>query len=55
MVNGVLNSQGQIKDIIIAYAVEGYPLVANEGDIGYANNNSHGPLRLIIEEEVNVD
>jgi len=50
LVNGVKNSQGQIKDIIIAYAVEGYPLVANEGDIGYANNNSHGPLRLIIEE-----
>lgn len=50
LVNGVKNSQGQIKDIIIAYAVEGYPLVANEGDIGYANNNAHGPLRLIIEE-----
>lgn len=50
LVNGVKNSQGQIKDIIIAYAVEGYPLVANEGDIGYANNNAHGPLRLILEE-----
>lgn len=50
LVNGVLNSRGQSKDIILAYAVEGYPLVANEGDTGYANNNAYGPLRLIIEE-----
>ncbi len=50
LTNGVLNSQGQIKDIILAYAVEGYPLVPNEGDIGYANNNAYGPIRLIIEE-----
>lgn len=50
LVNGVLNSQGKIKNIIVAYAVEGYPLVPNEGDIGYANNNAYGPLRLIIEE-----
>ena len=48
--NGVLNSQGQIKDIILAYAVDGYPLVKNESDAGYANNNAYGPLRLIIEE-----
>ena len=48
--NGVLNSQGQIKDIILAYAVDGYPLVKNESDSGYANNNAYGPLRLIIEE-----
>ncbi len=50
LMNGVLNSQGKIKDIILAYAVEGYPLVANEGDVGYANNNAYGPIRLIIEE-----
>ncbi len=50
VVNGVTNSQGKIKDIILAYAVDGYPLVGNEGDIGYANNNAYGPLRLIIEE-----
>lgn len=47
---GVLNSQGMVKDIILAYAVDGYPLVTNEGDAGYANNNAYGPLRLIIEE-----
>ncbi len=50
VVNGVLNSQGQNKKIILAYAAEGYPLVPNESSIGYANNNAYGPLRLIIEE-----
>lgn len=50
VINGVKNSQGQVKDIILAYAVDGYPLVPNQGDIGYENNNANGPLRLIIEE-----
>jgi ligand-binding sensor domain-containing protein len=48
--NGVLNSKGQNKKIILAYAVEGYPLVPNESSIGYVNNNAYGPLRLLIEE-----
>lgn len=48
--NGVLNSKGQVKEIILAYAADGYPLVPNEGSTGYANNNAFGPLRLIIEE-----
>lgn len=47
---GVINSKDQIKKIILAYAVDGYPLVANESDIGYSNNNAYGPLRLIVEE-----
>jgi hypothetical protein len=50
VVNGVLNSQGQNKKIILAYAADGYPLVPDEGSVGYANNNAYGPLRLIIEE-----
>ena len=50
VVNGVLNSQGQTKKIILAYAAEGYPLVPDEGSVGYINNNAYGPLRLIIEE-----
>lgn len=50
VINGVLNSQGKLKEIILAYAVEGYPLVPNEGSTGYVNNNAYGPLRLIIEE-----
>ena len=47
---GVLNSKGELKKIIFAYAVDGYPLVPNESDVGYINNNAYGPLRLIIEE-----
>jgi len=50
VVNGVLNSQGQTKKIILAYAADGYPLVPDESSIGYVNNNAYGPLRLIIEE-----
>ncbi|AOT69563.1 two-component regulator propeller domain-containing protein [Geosporobacter ferrireducens] len=50
VVNGVLNSQGNLKKIILAYAVEGYPLVPNEGSTGYDHNNAYGPLRLIVEE-----
>ncbi len=48
--NGVLNSKGQLKQIIVAYAADGHPLVPNEGSNGYINNNAFGPLRLIIEE-----
>lgn len=48
--DGVLNSKGQLKQIILAYAVDGYPLVPKENDTGYANNNAFGPIRLIIEE-----
>jgi hypothetical protein len=47
---GVVNSKGETKQIILAYAREGYPLVPNESSIGYANNNAYGPLRLIVEE-----
>lgn len=50
VVNGVVNSSGDIKKIILAYAVEGYPLVPNEGSQGYVNNNAYGPLRLLVEE-----
>ncbi len=47
---GVVNSKGETKAIILAYAREGYPLVANESSIGYSNNNAYGPLRLMVEE-----
>lgn len=50
VMKGVLNSKDQLKQIILAYAVDGYPLVPNQSDIGYTNNNAYGPLRLIIEE-----
>ncbi len=50
LMEGVLNSKEQVKKIILAYAVDGYPLVPNESDVGYINNNAYGPLRLIVEE-----
>lgn len=50
VMEGVLNSKGELKKIILAYAVDGYPLVPNESDAGYAFNNAYGPLRLVIEE-----
>ena len=50
VINGVLNSKKETKQIILAYAVDGYPLVPNESDLGYVNNNAYGPLRLIVEE-----
>lgn len=50
LMEGIVNSKGELKKIILAYAVDGYPLVANESDAGYAYNNAYGPLRLIFEE-----
>jgi hypothetical protein len=50
VINGVKNSQGEYKDVILGYAKDGYPLVPKADSIGYENNNQFGPLRLIIEE-----
>ncbi|GFN34745.1 S-layer homology domain-containing protein [Tepidimicrobium xylanilyticum] len=50
LMEGIVNSKGELKKIILAYAVDGYPLVPNESDGGYAYNNAFGPLRLIFEE-----
>lgn len=50
VMNGVVNSSGLIKTILLAYAVDGYPLVPNESSVGYTHNNAYGPLRLIVEE-----
>ena len=48
--NGQKNSKNENKKIILAYAQDGYPLVAKTSDVGYEENNQNGPLRLIIEE-----
>ncbi len=50
VMNGVVNSQGLTKDIILGYAVNGYPLVPHESSVGYVHNNAFGPLRLVVEE-----
>ncbi|MFY9114700.1 MAG: hypothetical protein WAO23_05615, partial [Dethiobacteria bacterium] len=50
VIDGVKNSQGVTREIILGYAVGGYPLVPKSSDDGYVNNNEFGPLRLIVEE-----
>ena len=38
------------KEIILGYAIKGYPLVPDASSPGYAGTNQYGPLRLIVEE-----
>ncbi len=49
--NGVLDAAGVRKPIIIAYAIEGYPIVDTEDHEGYTGmaGNCDGPLRFICE------
>ena len=54
VMNGVVNSQGLTKDIILGYAINGYPLVPHASSPGYVNNNEYGPLRLIVEENISM-
>lgn len=48
---GVLDANGDRKALIIAYALNGYPLVDSEGHEGYTGmaGNTAGPLRIIAE------
>ncbi len=50
VMNGVLNSVGLTKEIILGYAIKGYPLVPDASSPGYMGTNQYGPLRLIVEE-----
>jgi len=50
IMNGVVNSLGLTKEIILGYAIKGYPLVPDASSPGYAGTNQYGPLRLIVEE-----
>lgn len=50
VMKGIKNSQGENKEILLAYAINGFPLVPNQSSPGYDNNNAFGPLRLIVEE-----
>jgi len=51
LVNGVEDENGDRKPLILAYAVNGYPLVDSEGHEGYTGlaKNTDGPLRVIAE------
>ncbi|MGI5825763.1 MAG: InlB B-repeat-containing protein, partial [Bacillota bacterium] len=45
---------GESRGVIIAYAVNGLPMVKNESSVGYdsAVNNGDGPMRLIVENTI---
>ena len=49
--NGVEDENGDRKPLILAYAVNGYPLVDAESHEGYTGlaKNSDGPLRVVAE------
>jgi len=51
LVNGVSGDTGEPKKLIIAYALNGYPLVDEESHEGYTGlaGNSAGPLRVVAE------
>ncbi len=51
LVNGVEDENGDRKALILAYAVNGYPLVDDESHEGYTGiaGNSDGPLRVVAE------
>ena len=50
VMEGMINSRGERKDIVLGYALDGYPLVPHAHSEGYVNNNEYGPLRLYVEE-----
>ena len=54
LINGIDSryQPGKHKDIILAYAVDGSPLVKSADSPGYNGNNAYGPLRLIVENTV---
>lgn len=51
LVNGVEDENGERKVLILAYAINGYPLVDSESHEGYTGlaGNTDGPLRVIAE------
>ena len=57
-VNDVMNGieskyqQGEKRDVIIAYSVNGAPLVADEKANGFNGENGFGPMRLVVENQV---
>ena len=49
--DGIPSEAGGNKAIILAYAVNGYPLVDTENHEGYTGiaKNCDGPLRIVVE------
>lgn len=42
---------GEHRDIIIAYSIDGTPLVKNEKSSGFNGENGFGPMRLVVENQ----
>ena len=43
---------GQHRDVILAYAVNGKPLVHGKDDAGFQGDNGTGPLMMIVENQI---
>ena len=43
---------GEHRDVILAYSIDGVPLVTTSTSIGYNGANAYGPLRLIVENQI---
>ncbi len=53
MLNGITSryQKGERRDIIIAYSIDGVPLVSDEKSEGFKGNNGYGPMRLVVENQ----
>ena len=54
VLNGVDSKyqSGQNRDVIIAFARNGKPLVNGENDPGFENDNGTGPMQLVVENQI---
>lgn len=43
---------GENRDVIIAYAINGNPLVSGKDDLGFDGNNGSGSLQLVVENQI---
>ena len=43
---------GQHRDVILAYAINGKPLVHGKSDAGFQGDNGTGPLMMIVENQI---
>ena len=42
---------GERRDIILAYSIDGMPMVPSEKSDGYSGGNAFGPVRLVVENQ----
>jgi DMSO/TMAO reductase YedYZ molybdopterin-dependent catalytic subunit len=53
MLEGITSryQKGEKRDIIIAYSIDGVPLVPDENSEGFNGSNGYGPMRLVVENQ----